>query len=282
MSEFAKLLTRLRTQAGYVSARSFYKDHGGTRFFGCTYKQYLNVESGRSVPQPKLVEKIASGLRVATDEVHSQEFALAYLRAMLKNKSLVEFIVSALSRGSGTGVPPLRQALRKSFGERTVPLTRTQSELLMKSPKHYWCFTLLANDRGHWAVSDLSRLLGQKDGEALRRLKDLVKLGMLAKDKKGLFYCPKAGRVFMHPRDDLYVPKVIPTLKGHWKSMSDKFGEVLLQQHLFTRASEGALRGYFPYITQNVQGADVYSTQDKGPDTSFFLIEAIVRRVLPF
>lgn len=284
MNDFSRLLRKYRESAGYTSARAFYKGLGGRSFFGCTYKQYLNVESGHSSPQPYLVERVATGLRVAVDESRAKEYVLAYLNTLIDKPELVGLIVGAISgKGHGPGPStPLRQAIKRSFSDRSEPLSRSQSELICKSKANYWTFTILANDDGAWTPEELAKHLGFKEGEVKSSLNDLVKSGLLAKEKEGRFTCPKAGRVFLHPRDELYVPKVIAALRNHWEGMATLRGETLLHQHLFTRASESALRNYFPYLAQGVQGADIYSSHEKSPDSSFFLVESLVRRILPF
>lgn len=283
--EFSPVLRKFREQAGYDSARSFFQALGGRGFFGCTYKQYLNVEGGRSVPQPRLVERLAAGLRIAVDEGRSRDFVLAYLRSLMGREQLYNFVVGALSGKNsvpGGAKSPLRQALRRSFSERTFPLTQAQSTLLCKSGENYWCFTVLSDDRGHWSVHELSRLLGYPEPKVKSALGRLVEAEVAAKDREGKYFCPLAGRVFLHPRDELHAPSVAKALKAHWDLMAQKRGSHILYQHLFTRASESELRNYFPYLAQSVQGADIYSTDEKGPDTSLFLIEATVRKVLPF
>ena len=282
MNEFCALLPGLREAAGFRSARAFFSANGGRAFFGCTYKQYLNVEGGRSIPQPLLVERLASALRVAVDEAQARRFALAYLRAALGREGLVDFIVGAVSGKPSGPANPLRQALRRSYSERAEPLSAEQSELIRDSRESYWCFTLLANDKARRAASELAATLGCAEPAVSRALEKLAKAKLVAQGKDGRWHCPKVGRVFLHPRDELYTPKVIASLRRRWDEMAETQGAPLLHQHLFTRASESALRAYFPYLAQTVHGADVYSTSEKGPDTAFFLVEAVVRRIMPF
>lgn len=284
MEEFSNLMRKYREQGGYSSARAFYKGMGGRPFFGCTYKQYLNVESGRSAPQPMLVERVASGLRVAVDEVRAREFALAYLRKTFGREALLDFIVAALSgkAAPASAASPLRQAIKRGYAERAVPLTRAQSELITASRENYWCFTLLANDRSRWDAADVARALGCDPPAVRAALARLAQAKLVTKDRSGRWSCPLAGRVFMHPREAPYLPKLSANLRRRWKEMAEVHGTEILHQHLFTRASETALRGYFPYLAQSIQGADIYTAVEKGPDTAFFLLETRVQRVMRF
>lgn len=284
-TEFAGLLREYRERAGHASGRSFYNAMGGRPFFGCTYKQYSNVESGRSLPKPLLVERIAAGLRLSGDEVQLRKYALAYLDALAGSPDLAQFLAAALlgsALPAGAAKPPFRQALQRSYAQRSVPLTRVQSELMLKDKVHYWTFTLLANDRARRTAADIARRLDFPEVQVRAALAAFVKAKLLARDGAGHFYCPEAGKVLLHPRESLYAPQVLETLSKHWGAMASKNGKLLLRQHLFTRASESAIRQYFPYLVQAVQGADIYSTHDHGPDTALVLVETVVRRVLPF
>jgi hypothetical protein len=64
--------------------------------------------------------------------------------------------------------------------------------------------------------------------------------------------------------------------------MSRRHGRDLFNHYLVLRGSESELRSYFPNLAQAVDGAAVYDTTEKGPDTAFLLVEAVVRRMMPF
>ncbi|MBI3553263.1 MAG: hypothetical protein HY077_12280 [Elusimicrobia bacterium] len=62
---FAALLRKYREGLGHRNAHSFFTAQGGRGFFGCTYRAYLYVEKGLSVPSPALVEKLVATLWIA-------------------------------------------------------------------------------------------------------------------------------------------------------------------------------------------------------------------------
>src|SRR5438094_650062 len=97
MAGFASAVRGLRERAGFPSARSFYKSRGGPRGLGCTYRAYLNVEAGRSLPQPKLAMSIARGLGLASDGAPARDYCLAYLRSTCRSEELSSFLERALS-----------------------------------------------------------------------------------------------------------------------------------------------------------------------------------------
>lgn len=96
LAEFAAAARRCREEAGHPTARRFYQDLGGRPFFGCSCKAYLNLENGAGVPQPRLVERLVAGLRLAIGSRRVREFALAYLRLVFGEPELFDLAVAAL------------------------------------------------------------------------------------------------------------------------------------------------------------------------------------------
>ena len=282
--QFADTLQTLRADAGHASARSFYQASGGRVFFGCTYRQYLNVEKGVSAPSAKLVEKISQALRLPYDASRGKEFVMAYLKCLIGEESLFRLVASTLgAKERALSVPetPLRKAMVRNYEARSVPFTNEQAKFVNAGPLNYWTFTVLANDIEHWSLADVAKATGFKQPETKKTLAKLISLKLIGKDKKGDFYCPNAGKVFLYPRKDYYDPD-LDGLRKLWDSMSEKRGGVAMKQHLFTRASEIELREYFPHLIQSVQAADVCTTDRKGADTAFFLVETVVKKIMPF
>jgi hypothetical protein len=252
---------------------------------GCTYEQYLNVESGRSVPQAPLLEKIVVALRVWLKPATAREFFLCYLKLALKSDHLVELLTQALGpQGDKAGAQtPLRQALQKHTDMRRVDLRRDQAALILSSPAHFWCFNVFSNDKGEWGPEELSKLLDFQPKQVKTCLPQLHKAGLLIPGSDGRYRCIAAD-VFWFPGTELYNPDETPregTYRHHVVSLTQKRGALELYEPLVLRASAGALRGYYPYLTQTVLGADVYSSAERGKDTALYVIETLVHRLFP-
>ena len=93
---FAQALRAARESAGYPSARSFYLKSGGRKFFGTTYRQYLNTENGLSAPGARLLDKVSLALQLSSDKSRSRELFGDYLRCLVANDGLLEVILQAL------------------------------------------------------------------------------------------------------------------------------------------------------------------------------------------
>ena len=100
MESLSEALKACRQEAGYTSSRAFFLRNGGAQHFGCTYRQYLNVENGVSAPSPKLVERIALGLRLTIEPEKAQAFFRAYIQCMIGREDLCRLVMKALSHRS--------------------------------------------------------------------------------------------------------------------------------------------------------------------------------------
>lgn len=284
MSEFSRFLTRLREAAGHKSAREFYRVAGGRSAFGCTYKQYLNVEAGRHVPGPRLVAALVAVLRLWQDPDRSRRFAHAYLRALLGAGEAAEFITGALEAGAAPATP-LRRAIDRDWAARSRPLTAAQSRLIRKDDAHYWAFTLLESDLGALSAEEMRERTGLPLAALERALVALGRAGLLAGGADGRWRCPDAGKIFIHERPvggKLEVAPHLDELRRRWETMSRRDGKVLFDQYILVRASESEFKGYLPQLAQAVAGSEVYAATEGGEDTGFLLIESRVRRVMSF
>lgn len=284
MLVFSQGIRQLREGAGYSSARSFYKQLGGQKFFTCTYKAYLNLESGRSVPQPGLALRLAQALRISDDRQRGRQFMASYLRSLIGSEDLAGFLIQMLSeKKEATGSEALFQkASESSLSARTMPLTQEQVRLLYNDPAPYWCFTVLSDDYGHWSEAELVDLLDFKPARLRAALASLIGTGLLAQDKDKKFFCPHTGKVFVSPREKFFRPRFLELLWGHWNAMADRRGKKLLNQALLLRAPEAEFREFFRYLAQSVYGAHLYSKKERGSDTALFVIEASVRKLTAF
>ena len=130
MPSFSESLRALRIQSGYPSSRGFFNGLGGRRFFGCTYRQYLNVERGSRTPSAVLMEKISVGLQLAMshDRESAQNLLLAYLRSLVGDGALLKLIIQTMRPSESSG--SLTRSLGRRSNEGVVPLTREQSDFI--------------------------------------------------------------------------------------------------------------------------------------------------------
>jgi len=282
---FARAVERLRQKAGFGSARAFFQKCGGAAYFGCGYRQYLNIEKARSAPSSKLMAKIATALKLSESPDDAREFALAYLRSTIGPGELLELFVKSLGLSpppAGTGKQSaLIKGMARHFEARTKLLSQDQANLIWSSKESYWAFMILSNDGGAWDAQRIAEKTGLGVIAIAKVLVRLEKAGLAAKDAYGNYKYPEAGEVLLYPRAAFY-PHGLESLKDHWDAMEEKKGTRLLDRHLFTRASEAEVMAFFPYLLQSLHAADVTTTTREGQDTGFFVIETMVRKMMPF
>lgn len=289
MTDFAGLLRGCREDGGHKSAREFFKGCGGRPAVGCTYQQYLNIEAGRSAPKLKIFHRLMVLLSVWKDPEKARELAKAYLAAQLGSGEPLDFILRSLGPPPPTpGSPhsPLRKAFQRDAAARVKPLSVEQSRLIRSSPAHYWSFRVLAGDRGSWSPEDLSLTLGLPAGAVRRAVQDLAGAELAASDKDGRFRSPYRDSYAVHQRQperpNYEEASFLPELRPLWERMEKRHGKTLFHHYIVLRGSESEARQYYPYLAQAVYGLGLYDTIDKGPDTSFLVAEASVRRLRPF
>lgn len=282
---FAAALREARESAGFPSARAFYIKSGGRRFFGATYRQYLNVENGLSGPGPQLVEKIALALQLASDKARARSFFRSYLGSVLGSEGLLELIAQALSAAapaSGAGEPPpLQKALARQSEARAQLLSREQADLIDSSLETFWLWNLLINDSGRWTPEQLSRMTGIKAAACADALKALSKAGLIAKDAKGLYYCENLRRVFRFPRDEHFALGRDKHAR-YLEQMGRSQGKTVFRHYTLFRGSEKELLDYAPHLRAAVEGANICETTERGADTAFTSVEVVARKLFPF
>ncbi|MEK9145407.1 MAG: hypothetical protein AAB339_07350 [Elusimicrobiota bacterium] len=288
MSAFSEELRRSRARVGHSSALNFFNTSGGRGVIRCTYKQYLNIEAGRSLPRPKVLGALAAQLRLWKDPEASRRFFRAFLESLLGKGEILELCLTSLAAPQAASSPstPLRKALAKSIQARLSPLTPEQSKLIRKDAAHYWTYHVLAGDSGSWKTEDIAGLLAMSLAAVRDAAQALTRSGLAVRDRDGRYWSPYRERHIVHERpmtpERLSVPPYMPQVERLWGSVAKTRGQKLLHHYLFLRASESELRQYFSYLAQVVSGAEVYDTTEKGPDTSFLSVEAVVCRLMPF
>ena len=178
---------------------------GGRTFFGCTYKQYLNVENGQSAPGPETLEKIATALHVWFNDSQAREFFIAYLRTVLRSRELLEMALRALAVPPG-GPTPLRQAIQKDFQNRRFRVTPAQAAMY-SSYAHYWISNVFCNDNGEWSAEACPAL--GLEPPAVRKVPHSLDLVSSTREFRPLPLPAPRAKSSSCPKDPLSDPQVL-------------------------------------------------------------------------
>lgn len=280
---FGAELRAAREAKGYASARSFYLKCGGRSFFGATYRQYLNVESGLSGPGPVLVEKIALGLQVSNEPQTAKRLFRAYLLCALGSASLLEVIMQALSETSqAPEVSPMRQALARQSEARAVMLSREQADAIDASLESFWLWNLLINDTQRWTPDALAQATKLKPAAVKTALKSLHEHELLAKDPQGKYFCANLRQVFRFPRDEHYAAGREKHREYLERIGAAGGGRTLFRHYTLFRGSAKEIVDYSPNLRAAVEGANICETPNAGADTGLSVVEVTARQLFRY
>ncbi|MBI4375486.1 MAG: hypothetical protein HY549_03455 [Elusimicrobia bacterium] len=263
---FAAIVRRCREASGYPAARAFYQAMGGAAFFGCTYKAYLNVENGVSLPQPRLVERLVAAFRLALHKDLARDFALAYLGLLFGSGEWLDLTARTLeSQDTGPGFSRVVGSLEMTPKQRRV----------LSDPEALWCYAVLAQDRDRWSAGGLATFLDLPERAVEKALKSLINVQLICRGG-GRYWSPHAGR--------LAPPMIDPAslVSRHAEALEKSRGYRMMEHPLLIRASETEFRPYFSYFSQSLDKARQHATISGGGDTALFLIEGVVTKLLDF
>lgn len=280
---FAEVLRELRRDAGFATPRAFYLSRGGRRFFGCTYRQYANVEAGRSLASPRLFEKVAAALGLSADQPLARRLCSAYLRAWLGGDALWSFMLRSLAAPRvAPPATPMERAVEASHKARLKSLSAEQTALLTGSLEGHWAFAVLTHDNGRWTPAQLARVTGLGAPKLRRALERFAATGLFLRDSQGRYWCPEPEREFQLARTDLGPPS-LGGLRRHFSRLAARHGGARLVKNLCLRASEAELEAYLPQLLEpGYKGIGLLSAAAAGPDTAFFQVETVVRKLMAF
>jgi hypothetical protein len=281
---FARELRSVREAKGYASARSFYLSGGGRKFFGATYRQYLNVENGLSGPGPLLVEKIALALQISTDPERAPGFFRSYLLCVVASPSLLDVILQNLASApptSGAELAPMQKALARQSESRAEMLSREQADAIDSSLATFWLWNLLINDSARWTPDALAAATRLEKSEVRAALKSLHASGLIARDAEGRFYCDRLRRVFRFPRDGHYALGRDRHRK-YVEEIAASGGKDLFRHYTLFRGSAKEVLDYAPNLRAAVEGANICETTEKGSDTGLTVVEIVARQLFHY
>ncbi|MBI4345207.1 MAG: hypothetical protein HY553_00020 [Elusimicrobia bacterium] len=280
---FARQLVKLRQEAGFPSAYQFYHRNGGRRHFPFTYVHYLRIDKGIRLPKPHWMPCFLSGLRLTPGEGGCRELFLGYLRDLVLTEEAFALIVAPLLEQQARPEASIAQeALRWIKTEHAVHLTPEQFKAQTSTDAAYWCAELLVNDRGTWSAAELANLLGLEAAPIRAALKKLKDVGIAREVGEGRYASRHEGKVYTYPGRLKGLAAYLDQVEGFWDKMYAKRGKETGTRVELVRADESAMRRYFQVLAQTLDSANLYSRTTKGDDSGLFVIEASVKKVLPF
>ena len=166
--------------------------------------------------------------------------------------------------------------------EHSVHLTPEQFAAISSDEAAYWCSELLCNDRLAWSASDLAKTLALPLPAVKAGLARIVRAGIAKKAPGRRFKSRLTGKFYTFPGRLKGMKSQFDQLHGFWDKMASKRGGEVASRVELIRAEAGFIHNYTHAMAETLDSANTGGTHAKGEDTGLYLIEARIRRLMPF
>lgn len=278
---FGAILARIRREQGFDSAHSFYKGRGGRRTLGLTYRNYLNLEQGRSLPKPERLEAILAALGLPEHSDGSRELAQTYLAALG---------LEALARrlGTTTAAPSAPEgwklgalAAKRAVEISKVNLSVGQWKLLAEDFEAHTCHNILTHSHHGGTPAQLARMSGLSADKVKRAVGRLVKVG-LAKSAGGRVECalPETAAIQAPPK----IPEMVGVLSAmdqHARRWQEE-GKPVHVRTTFARMSQANVEEFRRHVDELMRLIFLYGDHaEDAPDSAIYMTRAQIFRLFP-
>ncbi len=275
---FANLLIKARTAAGFDTAYKFYHRNGGRKHFAFTFVHYMRIEKGASVPKPEWLERIMLALRLLPTQAEARGLLTAYLRDFLGGGRTAEYVLAPLFSGQAAQASR-PDAMTWMKAQASVHLTPEEFTAMAASETAYWCAEALCSDGGTWAPEELAKKLSLDPKAAAKALESLKKAGLMLKTAAGKYKCRHQGKFFTYPGRLEGMGAQLETINGYLEKAG---GPEFFERLELVRAEEGAMSNFRLQLAQAMDGANAYASHSAGQNTGFYLIKLRMRKVKAF
>lgn len=276
---FSETLIKLRKEAGFKTAYSFFHDNGGKPVLKVSYRMYLLMEQGKLMPPFRSLGTYIFALRLAPMSYSAVELTAAWLKVTLGETEFNQLLAPFLKFPEEQSITsPLHKALQRELTQRTFHITPGQTAVTTRSRENHLCWTALSNDTGDWTPEALAAQLKLSPAAAQKAMRELAAVKLL-KFKNGAYRCPMVNSVIEYPR---VLPNEIT------EKYLERFNDMLSSAppvHMrlgVIRASATELCNCFPLLSLNVTTMATYNVTKKMEDSAIFAIETKVVKVRDF
>jgi hypothetical protein len=279
---FSETLVRLRAEAGFKTAYSFFHENGGQQVLGLSYRKYLLLEQGKNLPALGRLTRLSYALRLTPQGPEANGLAEAWLRTFAGEDVYQEVLAPlVVPRAEAKGMTPMHEAMKKNIAEKKYFLTPEQYRVILSSFEAYLCYHALSNESGSWKAGDLAKNLQLGKAATVAALKALKEVKVVKEPRKGVFNCPLAGLQIDAPQLNL--------LDASFRAKNDEYHKKLMESGrnewfaaCLLRADGDVFKGYLPLMGLNMQAAGSYATSKKTPASALFMVESRVVRLRDF
>ncbi|HBB67403.1 MAG TPA: hypothetical protein DCZ93_08930 [Elusimicrobia bacterium] len=280
---FSDALCKARKDAGFVTAYRFFHDNGGAKALGFSYRQYLLMEQGKSLPACSKLYKLFLSLRVYPLSAETFELADAWLRTMVGEEAYKYIFEQFLPVRTGKEkLSPLHTALKSALIGRTYYLTFDQSRAILSSADTYLCFNAMQNDTDRWSVAQIAKALCLKETSADKAMKILAGAKILKRMGKNVYKCPLASMLVEFPNLEVIDQELKEKVKKYDKDLVDSGVNKWRRAGIIRADAPVLYNSYPPLMSLNVSAAYTYNTTRKTDNSALFFVESRLVKLRDF
>jgi hypothetical protein len=276
-NEFFELLKKKRQEAGFRTAYRFFYDNGGKGFFGCSYRQYLRIELGNSIPGPERLSRLVSGLRMRNKTASANELALAWLKSFVGDEVYVNVF-------SFLGIPAsakktLPTANAHSGNKRY--LTPIQMAAALTDKETYLCFLATASDNGVWTAHEIAEELSIPFAAAERALTALHGVKLLKRVGKGRYRSAIANHMIELPPREALSAALMQKHRNYTREIVASGREEFGRSGII-RADDVVFRDLFPVLQLSLDAMMSHKATQRTKNSALYYITGRVVRLRDF
>lgn len=277
---FSGTLTKLRKEAGFDTAYSFFHNNGGKSFLKASYRMYLLMEQGKLLPPFQNLILFAHALRINLRSSFGAEFIAAWLKDKHGEDNFRDMIEPFFKTPKEESVSTIQKAHRKLMSRNKYFINHRQLAAITRDRTAYLCWTLLSNDTSAWTAEALAAEMGVAKKEAERTIRDLTGVKLL-KRIKGAYKCPMAGSTIDGISGDIISPDIHKRFTAFHEELIASGVPVYMRLN-FLRASLTELSNFFPVLDLNTTASEAYGITKKQKDSALFEIAVKVVKMRDF
>lgn len=278
---FSELLRKKRQEAGFMTAYRFFYDNGGEDFFGFSYRQYLRIELGKSVPGPERLSRLVSGLRLRDRTAPANELALSWLKTFV-GEAVYANVFSFLGiPASAKSVPPTQRELKNALTGNKRYLTPEQFGAALTDKDTYLCFLSLGYDTGTWSADRLVKELGIQPQAAERALSTLFSAKLLKRAGKGRYRSAVVDQMVEFPPREAIGETLLEKHRDYTRELIAAGREEFGRSGII-RADDVIFRDLFPTLQLSLEAMLAHKVREHTDNSALYYITGRVVKLRNF
>ena len=279
---FSRLFTQLRRDAGFPTAYRFYHDSGGKSVLQLSYRNYLLLEQGKTLPALARLNVFMYALHIVHRSAAAEALVSAWLKTMAGEEAYCDLIEPMLAAKRSAPAPtPMEKAVGMTLRSRKHPISVVQLEAILSSFEAYLCYLAVTADTGAWTAKEIADRLKIMEAAAAKALGEMAKVKMVKETRKGVYKCPLAGCVIEFPHLSIVPPELVKARAAYMEKIYASAAPVW-QRGGVLRADSEAFRDFFPMLGASLSTSACYAVTEKTANSALFLVEGRVKKILDF